>query len=309
LLRLAPAWSGAKLALELFSRHARRFAGSRHIEIARQRISGRANRWQQAVDRLALAAKIAEPAAALEDLDLAIEYVERLRSGPLEPLGADACDECVGVVAVGEGDDANHRAAGEQRVAGAKRRLEPRLIAVVQEKHVLGVLAQQGDLLLGERRAEWSDDFVDAGEHEPYRVEVTFDDEDAVVLADRLFRRVHPVQQRALREDLGLRRVEILRLTLAEHPTAEADGTPRRIGDRKDQPMPKARPRLRPVFSDDEQAGGKLPIVAEAERRQRGAHRIGVARRVAELEPISIGLRQPSRGQVVASNLAALALP
>ena len=72
--------------------------------------------------------------------------------------------------------------------------------------------------------------------------------------ANRLLRPVQPVEQVSLREDLRLRRVEILRLAVAEHAAAESDDVPARIGDREHEPVAEARPRLRPVLAHHEQS-------------------------------------------------------
>ena len=108
--------------------------------------------------------------------------------------------------------DAHRHAGRQQHVAGAERRLQPGLIAVVEEEHVLRVFADDGGLLLGQRGAQRRDDLGDSGKHQPNRVEVAFDDDQSVRLANRLFRPVEPVQQVPLGEDLRLGRVEIFRL-------------------------------------------------------------------------------------------------
>src|SRR5438067_4808380 len=109
-------------------------------------IGRRANRWNELVDRLTLLPNVAEPSTALENLDLPLEHVHRLSRGALETVGAGLRHEGVRVVAFGQRDDTCRYAVRQQLVARSKGSLQPGLIAVVQEKHVLRVFADEGRL-------------------------------------------------------------------------------------------------------------------------------------------------------------------
>ena len=178
----------------------------------------------------------------------------------------------------------------KQRVAGAKRRLEAGLVAVVEEKHVLRVFANERRLLLGERGSHRRDDFGDSREHQTNYVEVPFDDDEPVRLANRLLRPIQPVEQLPLGKDLGFGRVEILRLAVAEHPTAEADDVAGSVEDREHQAIAKARPRLRAVFANDQQAGVAADASSSKPRaRERVRASRLIARRVADAEAVGVG--------------------
>jgi hypothetical protein len=66
----ARAGRALELALEHLARHPRGLAGVAEVEVARERIGRGAKSGQQPVERLPLAPKVGEPAAAVEDLDL-----------------------------------------------------------------------------------------------------------------------------------------------------------------------------------------------------------------------------------------------
>ena len=97
---------------------------------------------------------------------------------------------------------------------------------------------------------------------------------------------MQPVQQLALAEHGRLGGVEVLRLAGPEQATAEAHDARRRILDREDQPVPKARSRLAGPVGRMQQAGLDQPLVVEAERVQVRAHQPQLARGEAEPHPV-----------------------
>ena len=110
------------------------------VQVARERVARGAQRRQQAVERLPLASQVGEPAAALEDLDLALEHVDRRRELRLERRARRACaTKRVGILALGQRHHLHRRALPQQLVAGAEGRLEPRLVGVVEQEDALGV--------------------------------------------------------------------------------------------------------------------------------------------------------------------------
>src|ERR1051326_5247991 len=174
---------------------------------------------------------------------------------------------------------------------------------------MLRVLSDERRLLFRERRPHRCDDFRDAGEHQSNRIEISFDDDEPLRFADRLFRPIQSVEKLALGEDLGVGGVEIFGLALAENAAAKSNRMTGRIMDRKDRAIPKTRPWLGTILANDEQTRGDLTCVVEAERGQRGAHRGNVARRIADTESIGILARQPARREIFARELAGRRLP
>src|SRR5690242_19136303 len=71
---------------EQLARHARDLTCSRNIQITHDPVARRPDGRQELVERLPFPAQIGEPAATLENLNLPIEDVDRLRDLPLEPL-------------------------------------------------------------------------------------------------------------------------------------------------------------------------------------------------------------------------------
>src|SRR5215207_645581 len=67
------------------------------------------------------------------------------------------------------------------------------------------------------------------------RIHVTLDDDDLVVLPDRLLGEVESEEEGALVEDHRLGRVEILRHRVAESPATEADDATLSRADRKEE--------------------------------------------------------------------------
>jgi hypothetical protein len=78
-------------------------------------------------------------------------------------------------------------------------------------------------MLTGDRRAERGDHVGQAELMERDHVHVAFHHQQAVELALGGQRLVQAVELAALVEDLGLRRVEVLRLAVLDDPAAEAD--------------------------------------------------------------------------------------
>ena len=58
----------------------RGFGGPTDVHIARQRVHGCANSGEEVIDRPAATVQIREPATALQELDLSLENIDRLRN-------------------------------------------------------------------------------------------------------------------------------------------------------------------------------------------------------------------------------------
>jgi hypothetical protein len=179
---------------------------------ARDGVRRGANRRQQPIDRRARAPHVAEPVSALQNLEFAIEDVDGRAKFLLETSRAVLLHERVRILAGRQRDNAHRCPFPEQRVARAERRLEPRLVAVVEQKHVRGLAPNQCGLLRGERGAQRCDSLFNAGHDRPHHVEVPFDDHDAIGASDSVTRVVQVVQQRSLGIDDGFRGVDVLGL-------------------------------------------------------------------------------------------------
>src|SRR5688572_18898103 len=97
--------------------------------------------------------QLAERTYALQNLDLALENIDCRGDLPLQARRSLALYECVRVVALGERDDAHGEALTQQLVPGPERRGKTATIVVVQQNRVLGVLADERYLGVGERRS------------------------------------------------------------------------------------------------------------------------------------------------------------
>jgi hypothetical protein len=193
------------------------------VHVARERVAGGPQGRQQPVEGLALPAQVGEPAATLQDLDLALEDVDRGRQLCLETTRAVRAHEGVGVLALRQGDDLHRCALPEKLVAGSERRLQAGLVRVVQQIDVARVSPDELRLILGEGGAHRCDGRFDSRADEAQDIEVSLDHEHALVAPRRLLGPVEPIEQTALAEDRRLRRVEVLGLPRAEQPATEAD--------------------------------------------------------------------------------------
>ena len=113
---------------------------------------------------------------------------------------------------------------------------------------------QHAQLRRGQRRAERGDGVRDALLRQHQRVHVALDEHGARLAADRVARLGDAVQSLALAEQRRLRRVEILRLVVAERAAAEGDGAAAAVADREHHAAAEAIVDA-PVVAAAEQAG------------------------------------------------------
>lgn len=218
-------------------------------------------------------------------------------------------DEGIRILAVGERDHAHRHAAGEKDVRGAKAGLLPGRIAVVEKECSPGILREEIRLPFRERGAHRRHNRLQARVHEPDNVEISLDENDALVATDGVARVRQVVQEPPLRENVGFRRVEIFRFARANESTAESDGMRVRVENRKDQPFAKAGPRLVLFLALHEQADLHQPLVGKTEPVQIGTHQAELARGEPQTESIRRLTRDVSLGEILARRRAELALP
>ncbi len=99
------------------------------------------------------------------------------------------------------------------------------------------------------RGTQRRDRIGNAGLRERHDVHITFDDEQLLDTAQRQARFVQSVQLLALVEHFGFRRIQIFRLLIAEHATAEADDATTQIADWKRDPIAESIVRAAPDHS------------------------------------------------------------
>ena len=135
-----------------------------------------------------------------------------------------------------------------------------------------------------DRRAEGRDGVADPVLGQRDDIHVALDDDDLVEPAARPARLEEPVHLLALVEDVGLRRVQVLRLTLRilpEDPPAEADDAAAAIADREHDALPE------PVVGAPGVALGEQPGVDQAFRAEcveRGLQPVPARRRETDPE-------------------------
>jgi hypothetical protein len=144
-----------------------------------------------------------------------------LPRGFQKALGAELAHGAVRVVAVGQEREAHRAIAFHQRqgvLQGAPCGALAGRVPIEAEHHLRHLAKQQFEMLTGDRRAERGDHVGQAELMERDHVHVAFHHQQAVELALGGQRLVQAVELAALVEDLGLRRVEVLRLAVLDDP-------------------------------------------------------------------------------------------
>src|SRR5690606_32410507 len=148
----------------------------------------RAERGEQAVERLSRALGGPEMPRRFEERELPVEDVDGLVEERPERLGAAVTHQRIRVLARWERDHEGMDAGGQERVGGAERGAEAGLVAVVEEEGVLGIAREDLRLLEGERGPESRDDVLDPARGERDVVHVPFDEERAALAANGALR-------------------------------------------------------------------------------------------------------------------------
>ena len=201
----------------------------------------------------------------VEDAGLGLPRPDHLdqRPGLLEHgghrLGAGRADEVVGVLPAGEKREAEALAGLDQRqseVDGAVGGAQARAVAVEAEDRLVGHPPEDLELALGERGAERGDGVGEAGADHLDRVDIALDRDHRAGVVGGLPRLGAVIEERALVEELGLRRVEVFRRHVGgERAAAEADDAAAEIGDREDDAVAEAVEGDRHVVAGDEEPG------------------------------------------------------
>src|SRR5262249_54461857 len=121
-----------------------------------------------------------------------------------------------------------------------RRRLLAGGVGVEEGDDFVGVTAEEPELRVREGGAEGGDRLDEAVLMRHEAVEVTLDDDRAVLLAHGRARNVERVERLSLHVEWRLRRVEVLRLLARERTTAEGDDAALRVADGKEEPAAEA---------------------------------------------------------------------
>ena len=245
------------------------------------------------------------------------------RPDRLAPQVGRLADDLVGVLAIGQPDDADvgqpDAAVGldladevvqlghAERAGGLAGRVD-----VVGERDLLRIARQERDLARGQRGPEARDDVVEAGLVGHQRVRIALDDHRLAGLADRALGLVDEVERAALVEERGRGTVEVLRTVVAgvaigdEVAPAESDRIAVHVPDREDDPLPEpvvgaapARPAGRRQPDGRELVRGRVAL-----RHELLAGRLPATRRPAELVALDRLVAEATAAQVVKGGLA-----
>src|SRR3989344_8631921 len=90
-------------------------------------------------------------------------------------------------------------------------------------------------MFFGKRRTAHGDDISDADLMTGDNVKISFNHDDALVLADRFAGKMEPEEDTALAVNRAFRGVDVLRVIFAERSSAEGDNAALHIADREHQ--------------------------------------------------------------------------
>jgi hypothetical protein len=184
-------------------------------------------------------------------------------------VGAVALHELRRVEPLGQRQHAQLEALGARDARGAEDRLLPGVVGVEREVGDRREPAQRADLVLGDRGAHDAHGVLEARLPQRDDVGVALDDDDGARLRRGDPRMVRAVHDAALREELALGGVQVLRRAAVGHrPRAEADDAAADVGQREHDPLAEA---VGPVLA--EQPGGVQLAVGEA-GAPRGRHHL-----------------------------------
>ena len=193
------------------------------------------------------------------------------------------------------------RVVAERAAQGVHRpqhRQLPRRVGIEGEDDARRQFLDEADLLLGERRAHRRDDIAVAELMRRQRIHIPLDDHHFLLLADGIRRAVDGVEQVALVEERGLRRIEVFRLLIvAQRPPAEAHHFALPVADREDEPATEAVVRAVAALALREQADGERVLQIVAPPAQVARQRLPFVRRVAELELLGDFVRDAALGE------------
>ena len=196
-----------------------------------RRTSGRASSTS-----FARPSTLARSARVEKFADQVVGQRQCIREPRLEGLGAFLAHQRVGIVALGQEQEA-HLAAllhfGDRVLERAPGGGPSCAVAIEAEHHFADEPEDPLQVIRRRRGAERRDRVGDAGLVQAHDVHVALDHEQALQAARGLPRLVQAVELAPLVEQLRLGRVQVLRFAGVEHAPAEGDRPAARVADRK----------------------------------------------------------------------------
>ncbi len=183
------------------------------------------------------------------------ELLQRPGAGDLmtEGVGALAADHCVRVISFGQKQEACLATVGHAWQRGLQRaecRLASGLVAIKTEHHLRAQAENALEVSVAGGGAEGGRGVADAALGQGDHVHVALHHQQAVEFAVGLACFVQAVELAALVEDGGFRRVQVLRLVIAEYAAAEGNNASALVADGKDNAIAKAVVKSVGVVSD-----------------------------------------------------------
>jgi hypothetical protein len=190
-----------------------------------------------------------------------------------------------------------------------QHRLLPGGVGVEGQHHLLDHARERRHLVAGDRRPHHRHRLLDPGLMQGEDIGVPLDHDRAVGLGDRRFRLVDPIEQLALVEEVGLRRVHVLgALVVAHRPAAEAENAAAAVTDREHDASAETVV-LAPVAVALDEADAVQLLGAEAGLLAADEDLVPGAGRVADAEGAQSLLAEAALGQVPARLLRLRRLP
>ena len=234
------------------------------------------------------------------------EILGFLLNVPLEHVSRDLFAVAVGIVTVREQHHVDVQPLSQEQVHPAQRRSDARGVPIKQHRNVLGVAADQLDLIHRQGRTARRDDVFNPRLVQGHHIRVALNQQDPVFLRNRGFGQVHTKQHIAFVVENALRTVEVLGdlFFFAQRAAPERNGTAGEIADREHHPALEKVPQL-PVFVLGE-AECKKPLRRIACFGSRRAHRIPAVRAIPNLECLQGLGTEPSTLEVAQADGLAL---
>ena len=139
----------------------------------------------------------------LDEIDLVAVYV------CLILLGVMLAGKAIGVVAIGEEEDADIHPLGQKHIYTSEAGLDTRGIAIVENRDIIGEAVDEANLAGSERGARRGHDILNAALVHGNHVGVAFDEVAAIVLDDGSLGKVKAIEFVALVVDTRLGRIDV----------------------------------------------------------------------------------------------------
>ena len=144
--------------------------------------------------------QLGEHAGTLEQLDLALEHIDRITHPRCECRGSVCFHKCIWIFSLRQRDHSYCNTLTQKLITRPKRCLQSWLVAVIEQKDVFRKLPQRPRLCVGERSSHWRHNSGDSGSHQAYDIEVAFDDEHMIFATNVILRPIESIKRTSLGE-------------------------------------------------------------------------------------------------------------